>query len=968
MIDNYKYSSPFKVLISFHKLIENLEEIADSNIDYRADYATALLNQIQHQPEFVTGIMNLDFLVKNRDTIKHLLADLFPTILTNNEIKAATIPFYDITFNYSKRFKKILNGAEMSSVFSIRDMSEHQFYIMNCTLILNRYYSQNIDFGKPLFFDIEDENGIVKHYRILYNADFLEIFPTQDIPVLTQIEIDNLVDHYDDLALWKKTFPEGSWILKGFAIMNLVDVTIENAVSNLKSNLLKPELEKENFKDTFESIFRSVFNIADLKIGMTLYDDDDGQFIRPSFNGIGLESFILLNGKDSDYKNALLGSSYESIIEQNKHFVISNVSGLAKSVSGDRFSENLLNYGIESFLLAPVRKGEKLLGIIELASPRTRALNSVNANKLDLVLPFLSDTIEKNMSTVANHLEAIVQQEYTAIHPSVYWKFKEEAKNYLYSNQFLQNYTFKEIVFKEVYPLYGQIDIKGSSEHRNAAIIKDLKHQLNEILEILELIRGDGMMGIIDQKRDELKNFFYEISQGFRNNMEQVIHHYIETEIHVFLKNTDLNKKLQELVDAYFQKLDLKTGMFVKTRQAFDETITTINKNLAAIIDEKQVAAQEIFPHYYERFKTDGVEHNMYLGASIAPEITYNPMYLSNLRLWQLETLCDMEREHHRLKKTLPYELEVASLILVFSSPLSIRFRMDEKRFDVDGSYNARYEVVKKRIDKAFIKNSTERLTQQEKIVIVHSSGAEEKEYRKYIQYLQHKNSLHDEIEYLDVENLQGVSGLKALRVKVKHAETNLLQEAQQFITTLFEERLDCKYVYHNLEHTQNVVRAIEKLCAAEKIEGDDLDHLLLAGWFHDAGYIEGGDKHEERSVQIAREFLQKKGVPEAVLQKISDLILATQFDYRPKSRVEEIMKDADHAHLAEDHYGKILGTLREEWATCSNQNFCDIDWYVLNVSFLKDHEYYTKFAQDHWQNLKEKNLQLIETKLLNPT
>ena len=56
----------------------------------------------------------------------------------------------------------------MSSVFSIRDMSEHQFYIMNCTLILNRYYSQNIDFGKPLFFDIEDENGIVKIDGLIY--------------------------------------------------------------------------------------------------------------------------------------------------------------------------------------------------------------------------------------------------------------------------------------------------------------------------------------------------------------------------------------------------------------------------------------------------------------------------------------------------------------------------------------------------------------------------------------------------------------------------------------------------------------------------------------------------------------------------------------------------------------------------------------------------------------------------------
>jgi hypothetical protein len=40
---------------------------------------------------------------------------------------------------------------------------------------------------------------------------------------------------------------------------------------------------------------------------------------------------------------------------------------------------------------------------------------------------------------------------------------------------------------------------------------------------------------------------------------------------------------------------------------------------------------------------------------------------------------------------------------------------MDEKRFDVDGTYNARYEVVKKRIDKANIKGTKERITQKRK-------------------------------------------------------------------------------------------------------------------------------------------------------------------------------------------------------------------------------------------------------------
>jgi len=98
---------------------------------------------------------------------------------------------------------------------------------------------------------------------------------------------------------------------------------------------------------------------------------------------------------------------------------------------------------------------------------------------------------------------------------------------------------------------------------------------------------------------------------------------------------------------------------------------------------------------------------------------------------------------------------------------------MDEKRFDVDGTYNARYEVVKKRIDKAHIKGSRERITEKEKITIVYSQNSEEAEYLKYIKYLQHKKVLEPSIEQFEVEDLQGVSGLRAIRVKVINNITN---------------------------------------------------------------------------------------------------------------------------------------------------------------------------------------------------
>ncbi len=964
MIQNYKYLSPFKILISFHKLIEGLEQIAVSDIDYRSNYAKGLLNQIQDKPEFITGIESLDIIENNQELIGCLLADIFPKILSNNEIKAAALPFHDFTFNYSERFKKILDDVGETFNISIRDMDEHQFYIMNCTLILNAYYNQNIDFDKPLFYDIPDKNGIIKHYKILYNADFLEIVPTENTQFLTQIEIEELIDNYDSIELWKKAFPENSWFLKGFAIISLVDVTIESAVSNLKSNLLKPDLEKAELNDSFESIFRSVFKIPDLKIGFTFYDNEEKLFSSTPFNDGKLESFIPLDTKGADCKNALCGCSFERLIEKKQPFIIPDVLEFAKTKENHLFGEHLLSQDIQSFLLMPVIKDDKLLGLIELASPAVRALNSVNTNKLELVLPYISDTIEKANEDMVNQLEAIIQQEYTAIHPSVYWKFKKEAKNYFHSNISIKDYTFKEIVFKDVYPLYGQIDIKGSSENRNNAVVNDLKEQINQIITIIETVNFDKKIGVIEQKKFELQSFLSELDQPFQNNLEQIIHHYIETEIHSFFKNTGLNENTKNLIHDYFNKLDPKTGIFYQTRKDFDDTIMSINKRLSSILDDKQQKAQEIFPHYYERFKTDGVEHNLYIGASIEPNKVFDTMYLHNLRLWQLETLCEMELEHHKLKTTLPYTLDVTSLILAFSSPISIRFRMDEKRFDVDGSYNARYEVVKKRIDKAYVKNSDERITQKEKITIVYSNSNEEKEYTKYIKYLQHKDILETEIEILEVEDLQAVSGLKALRVKVKHNDNNLLIEAKQFITNLFKERLDSKYSYHNLEHTKNVVMGIETICKAENVDQEKTDILLLAGWFHDAGYIDGGENHEKNSVKIALDFLLNKNVSDNIQQKVSDLILATIFNYIPKNRLEKIIKDADNAHLANASYPNSLEQLRMEWENAINKKYSNEDWFLLNVEFLKKHQYYTKFAQKEWQNSKETNLKLIEKKL----
>ncbi|MNL67816.1 hypothetical protein D3C87_1924490 [compost metagenome] len=87
----------------------------------------------------------------------------------------------------------------------------------------------------------------------------------------------------------------------------------------------------------------------------------------------------------------------------------------------------------------------------------------------------------------------------------------------------------------------------------------------------------------------------------------------------------------------------------------------------------------------------------------------------------------------------------------------------------MEGSYNIRYQMVKKRIDKALIKDTTERLTQPGKIAIVYFNNSEVKAYLGYIKKLQSQRLLNDDLEHLEIEELQGVEGLKALRIGVRY-------------------------------------------------------------------------------------------------------------------------------------------------------------------------------------------------------
>ncbi len=761
-------TSPFQNLIAFHKVIESLEEVAKSNIDFQADYAQKLLAEVSKYPALTEGISDVEELEDYKPIIKILLADLFPQSLTHNEIKAVSIPFQLHTFNHTERFEKILDEAGEDYEFTLRDFTTDNFFILNCCVILKFFFGYKIEaVDAPFFLDIPNKEGVLFHYRALFNADFLEIIPTERSIMLSEDEIVQLIDNFDDIELWRSKFPEQSWLLKGFSIMTLFDATVENAVSTFKSNLL---IDESFFQfSEIENIFRSIYKIPDLKIGFTVIGET-----RKAFELRIVEqqmySHLLHNSTIEECESILCGETVKNIAKTQQHLVVPDIDTFAvDNPHKIKLIEKLKAQNVKSFIFVPLVDNDKFMGLLELSSSRVRELNSVNANRLGFVLPFIKEKVSHVFSETENQIEAVIQKEYTAIHPSVKWRFQEEALKYLNNKMLDREYLLKEILFENVYPLYGQIDVQGSSDSRNTAIQSDLIHQTKDLIALFETVAEVYHLPLFDQKIFDLNKHLHELQNTILTSTESAVNEYFTTEIHPILNNfrdNNSDENINAQIDQYFDKITLSNDEgYHGERVKFDQSIALINKKLARIIDEKQVEAQSYFPHYYERFKTDGIEHNMYIGASIVPDKQFEKYYLQNLRLWQMQVMCEMENHFYQIKSTLPHELEVSSLILVFGTPISIRFKMDEKQFDVDGSYNVRYEIAKKRIDKAHIKNSSERITQKGKLTIVYSQETEQKEYLDYIRLLQHKNLLDKEIERFDVEDLQGVVGLKALRV-----------------------------------------------------------------------------------------------------------------------------------------------------------------------------------------------------------
>ncbi len=756
---------PFRRVLTFAPLIEHWREVA-ARTGLQAEIAASVLRRVDDTPLLLSPIDDAAQLRGCADLVEVLLHPIFPQAGHGESYGAVLTPFGHECIHQTRAFERRGLLDQLLQQLAQADRQVHRA-IVAWEYVLSGIYGTPFDVSIPFVAtSVDATTGLDRYFGVLLDHRFCRPVAVGPVPTLSAEQMESLQDNRLDLDLWRRTLPPENFELHGLGVFHARDVTEQKVMASLTGELLQPDAMRSVERVLrLESHVRTLLNRPHVELGLICVERDGADAISAA-RAVGRS--LLLSKGEMPYCCNAAESVYTRVIETRKPEVVRDLACCGISTE---YEQHLRDQGMRNLLIAPLMVGDRLVGLIELASPVPGDVHILNAGPVHQVLGLFAAAMKRTYDDRETRVQAVIKQQYTAIHPSVEWRFRKAALKYMEAVAQDEMPTADAIVFKDVYPLYGLSDIRGSSSRRSEAIQQDLRRQLDLARDVVRAASMAKPLPVLTELDHRMDRCLADLANGLRAGDELRVLDFLRQDLEeIFQQLDDFGETTAAALRAYRAALDPELGFLYGERRAFEQAVALINDTISVYIDREQALAQAMFPHYFEKFKTNGVDYNIYVGASLQEERRFQPLYLRNLRIWQLMLMCGIIWELDRVGPRLPIPLETAHLILAQSTPLSIRFRVEEKQFDVDGAYNIRYEIVKKRIDKARVRGGREHLTQPGCIAIVYSHPREAAEYREYLDFLAAAGYLTGPIEELELEDLQGASGLQAMRVTVARA------------------------------------------------------------------------------------------------------------------------------------------------------------------------------------------------------
>lgn len=609
----------------------------------------------------------------------------------------------------------------------------------------------------------DEESGQNKYYKVELDSRFVDIEFEGTLPDINFENRQMIEDtRFEALSTIQKFLPLDKFKFNGFSLINVKDITAEHVIEKIKDiivNLTPGQFVYNDIANALKEIMGNTH--LDVMLMPVLKVND--KLVTNCFEGLNSGM------QDTCNKYGLPMRSYLDSVEQ---FIQNPQIIFRKDISQPQPDEDALfkmlrAIDVEGVAVLPIYFQKELVGILSIISKQKDLLDESLLSAIEPAIPLLEQLLQTTIDDFKITLDNTVKEKFTSLQPAVEWRFNEVAFDYLQNKKHNSRAEVKQVFFPGVFPLYGAIDIRNSTLERNNALRADMQHQLELLGNVWERLRQKQELGLINEMIFKTQKWQDQIKDFITSDDEFQMNLFFEEEVTPFLLHfRQMHPAAATAIYEYFIAIG-PTGEAHSNRRNLEESFQMINQTISNLLEQMNIEIQSAYPCYFEKYRSDGIEYDIYIGQSVTPDKEFHPLYLRNLRLWQLNSMAIIAKLTQALQSQLPKALQTTQLIFIHANTIDISFRSDEHRFDVEGAYNIRYEMIKKRIDKVLIKDSDERLTQPGKIAMVYFQQKDVEEYISHIHYLQSQGILKEEIEYLDLEELQGVNGLKALRVTV---------------------------------------------------------------------------------------------------------------------------------------------------------------------------------------------------------
>lgn len=756
----------FNSVLSLEPLLDFWRSEMVPRCGHMADMFASFERQIRENPDLRDDITDPGVLEDHQDLLGSLMSVAIPAAAWKKEIAAALVPLTTHAFYKTPAFDVLKLDAKPMIVepgYGSNNDLHQQRLLRAYGVVLQQLYDIPNAIDAPLVRVVTDpDTGLQQYYRISPDTAFVRVGSVGKMPQLSEADRRRIADHIADVDVLNEILPIKQFVFRGFTIIRAVDVTETSVIMELERDLIDQEtiFSSDGFS-RLQKRLRTLFERPDLMAGIGAVQ---GEQILILNDGGGKANCLFRNSSHVPLKH-LRDSVWLRAVEKGD---ILRIADLAAEPNLCTAEQDVVNHGGRSMIIMPLLYRGETLGTITIKSPDAGALGPLDEIRLKKIAPLFSMALKRGLDDMNNEVQAVIKEKCTAVHPSVEWRFHEAAMAHMERLRRGDPSDMEPIIFKEVVPLFGQSDIRGSSEARIQSIQADLTQQLTMAGKVLETARSERAWPLLEEFAFRIEKRIRQIQGGLSSEDESSVARFLSKELEPAFDDLQvIGPRVAHAVNIYRQALDPILGVVYRKRKEFEQSVSMLNERLSTYLDQRQAEAQAAFPHYFEKHQTDGLDYVIYLGASMHPSGRLPAFFIKNLGLWQLMVACGLAWNTERIKPQLAIPLDTCHLVLYNRSPLAVRFRYDEKRFDVDGAYDVRNEIIKSRLDKAMVKGGRQRLTQPDRIAIVYANLSEGLEIRQHIEFLQAKGYLLDEVERIELEDLPGVRGLRAMRVAV---------------------------------------------------------------------------------------------------------------------------------------------------------------------------------------------------------